>query len=70
MNSVSVADARGYRGCFKEIFTIVNQMLLCGERYEKNLHLKAKKLSIVQDVECWIACKHSNINIFVTLATK
>jgi hypothetical protein len=36
-----------YAGCFKKNFTLVFQMLLRGECYEKGLNLKTYKLSIV-----------------------
>jgi hypothetical protein len=43
-------QSRRYTGCFKKSFTMVFQMLLCGEC----LHLNTSKLSIVQHLERWI----------------
>jgi hypothetical protein len=41
----------GNAGCFKNNFTVVFQMLLCGECYENVYTLKAYKLSFVEQLE-------------------
>jgi hypothetical protein len=48
----SALDGASYNaGCFKKSLTVIFQMLLYGECYEKHLHIKAYKLSIVQGNE-------------------
>jgi hypothetical protein len=46
-------------GCLKKIFTMVFQMLRCGECYEN--------VQTIQGVERWIACAPLSVNVFVTL---
>jgi hypothetical protein len=60
----------GNAGYLKKSFTMVFQMLLCGEYYKKSLHLKAYKLSIIQDVERWMVCTPLSVKVFITLATQ
>jgi hypothetical protein len=49
--------------CFKKSFTMVFQMLLCGE-------CLAYRLSILQLLEWWIICTPLSVNFFVTLTTQ
>jgi hypothetical protein len=44
----SLINVRHNIGCFKKRFTVVFQMLLCGDCYEKSLHLKVYELFIAQ----------------------
>jgi hypothetical protein len=49
----------GNARCLKNSFTVVFQMLPCGECYEN-----------VQRVERWIACTPLSVKFFVTVATQ
>jgi hypothetical protein len=47
---------------FKKGFTMVFQMLLCRECYEKGLHLKAYKQSFIQGGEPWLDGRRAGLN--------
>jgi hypothetical protein len=56
---------RNNKGCFKKSFTLMFQMLLCGECYE-NVYT----LSIVQHLKRGIVCTPSSVKVFITLTTQ
>jgi hypothetical protein len=64
-NAISTGKCMVFK---KKSFTMLFQMLLCGECYQKRLHLKAHKLSIVQwNTFVKLFFKHPAVHISVTI---
>jgi hypothetical protein len=58
----------GNARCYKKSFTIVFQLLLCGERYA-NIYIY-RRTNYFQHLEQWIVCTPYIVNVFVIPATQ